>query len=368
MKRLALTVTTDLHYDQRMQRIAAALAEGGYEVWLIGRALPHSPALRQVPWRQVRLRCRFHKGKAFYLEFNLRLAHFLARRRWDAIAAADLDTLLPATAVAALQRIPLVFDAHEHFTEVPEVIDRPLVKALWECVGRWCIPRARLAYTVGPQLAQVLARHYGRPFEVVRNLPLRGAAPARHASMPGPPYVLLYQGALNEGRGLECAIDAMALLPSSFELWLAGEGDRSEALRRQAQASPARARIRFLGRVDPTVLRKLTPQAWIGLNLLENKGMSYYYSLANKAFDYLHAGLPAIHPDFPEYRGLVAEWQVGLLLERLDAQLLAQMLVALASEPARWLAMHRACLEAREVFDWQREATHLRRLYASLWP
>ncbi|WP_205127803.1 hypothetical protein, partial [Okeania hirsuta] len=50
--------------------------------------------------------------------------------------------------------------------------------------------------------------------------------------------------------------------------------------------------VKFLGYLDPEELRRITPQAHLGLNLLENKGLSYYYSLANKTFDYLQAGLP----------------------------------------------------------------------------
>ncbi len=367
MKRIALTATTDLSFDQRMQRIAAALAEGGYDVWLIGRALPHSPPLQPAPWHQVRLPCRHHKGKLFYLEYNWKLWRLLRQLEWDAIAAADLDTLLPAALVASAKRIPLVFDAHEHFTEVPEVVDRPLVRWLWERVARFGIPRARLAYTVGPRLAEVLGRTYGRPFEVVRNVPVYDERLPVRTRPPEPPFVILYQGALNEGRGLECAIEAMALLPDTFELWLAGEGDLSAALRQMAAASPAAARIRFLGRLQPAVLRKLTPEAWLGLNLLENKGLSYYYSLANKAFDYIHAGVPALHPDFPEYRQLVSEHGTGLLVERLDPALLARTVEELARQPERWQAMHHRCLELRRRLCWQHEAEHLRALYARLW-
>lgn len=367
MKRIVLTVTTDLSFDQRMQRIAAALAEGGYDVWLVGRALPDSPPLQPAPWHQVRLSCRHHKGKLFYLEYNRKLWSLLRQLECDTIAAADLDTLLPAAQVASAKRIPLVFDAHEHFTEVPEVVERPLVRWLWGRVAHYGIPRARLAYTVGPRLADLLARTYRRPFEVVRNVPVFDERLPVRTRPPEPPFVILYQGALNEGRGLECAIEAMTRLPDTFELWLAGEGDRSAALRQKAAASPASARIRFLGKVPPALLRKLTPEAWLGLNLLEHKGLSYYYSLANKAFDYMHAGVPALHPDFPEYRQLVADHGVGLLLERLSPTLLAQTIERLAAQPEQWRTIHQRCLEARRHLNWQQEADHLRALYARLW-
>jgi len=367
VKRIALTVTTDLSYDQRMQRIAHALSASGYEVWLIGRQLSYSPPLPPTPFRQVRLRCHYHKGKKFYIEYNWRLWRFLSCKSWHCIAAADLDTLLPAYWVTRAQCIPLVFDAHEHFVEVPELVRRPWIRWLWDQMGKRLIPKAQLAYTVGPALAQILHQHYGRPFEVVRNVPELDTHGLVRSAQLHPPYVILYQGALNEGRGLETAIDAMALLPPEFELWLVGEGDLSTALRQRAAQSIARQRIRFLGKRTPVQLRQLTPRAWVGLNLLENKGISYYYSLANKAFDYLHAGVPAVHMDFPEYRHLVQQWGIGILLEQLDKHVLSQQLQLLAHQPERWQQLRANCLTARQHLHWQKEATRLRHIFAHLW-
>ena len=320
MERLICTVTNDLSYDQRMIRICSSLSRAGYEVWLVGRVLPHSKPLHAQPFRQHRLRCRFHTGKLFYLEYNLRLFFWLAGQSFAALCAVDLDTILPAFFWCRLRRKPLVYDAHEYFTETPEVVRRPAVQKVWEAVARLCIPRLQYAYTVGDMLAKRFTQRYGTPFAVVRNLPYRRTA-AKLPPKTQPP-VILYQGALNEGRGLETAIEAMQQI-SHAQLWLAGEGDLSQALRQQARSLGLGEKVRFLGYLPPPELRELTPQAYIGLNLLENKGLSYYYSLANKAFDYLQAGVPAVHMDFPEYARLQKQYPAFLLLEELSADALA---------------------------------------------
>ncbi|MBC8081612.1 MAG: glycosyltransferase, partial [Hymenobacter sp.] len=168
--RLCFTVTTDLNYDQRMQRICGSLARAGYEVWLIGREWDTSRPLTPQPYQQHRLRCWFQRGKLFYLEFNLRLLLYLLPRRAAAWCAIDLDTALPVWLRAWLGGQPFVYDAHELFTEVPEVVARPAVQRVWRWVEGFIVPRARLAYTVGPALARVFEQRYGRPVGVIRNI------------------------------------------------------------------------------------------------------------------------------------------------------------------------------------------------------
>src|SRR5438128_9931470 len=94
-KKIFFTVTNDLSYDQRMQRICGSLASNGYEVTLVGRNKRSSPPLVKMNFNQKRITCWFQKGKWFYREYNCRLFLYLFFRRMDAICAIDLDTILP---------------------------------------------------------------------------------------------------------------------------------------------------------------------------------------------------------------------------------------------------------------------------------
>ncbi|RYD93852.1 MAG: hypothetical protein EOP50_10450 [Sphingobacteriales bacterium] len=127
MKRLILTVTNDLTYDQRMQRICSTLGGAGYDVTLVGRRLPGSLPLRDRNFRQKRLRCLVNKGPLFYAEYNLRLFFYLLFQRFDGVCAADLDTSVPAFLAAYLNGAARIYDAHELFTEMKEVRTRPAV-------------------------------------------------------------------------------------------------------------------------------------------------------------------------------------------------------------------------------------------------
>ncbi|MCS6929181.1 MAG: glycosyltransferase [Saprospiraceae bacterium] len=354
MARIVLTVSNDLASDQRMHRIANSLARAGHQVLLVGRQLPESPPLPKRTFEQHRLRCWFRRGPSFYIEYNVRLCWLLLRIPVDAIGAVDLDTLLAACIAAQLRRKPLVFDAHEYFTETPEVIDRPWVKWTWEILARLCLPFCRRAYTVGPALANILTQRYGLFFNVVRNMPEPTVAPAAPARSDSPPYLLLYQGALNQGRGIEALLLAMTQL-DDCQLWLAGKGDLWEALTKMAQQLHLKHRVRFLGRLSPEALRQLTPKAWLGLNLIEKRSQSYYYSLANKFFDYVQAGVPVLTMDFPEYRLLNSQYEVAYLLDELSPKAIVDAVKHLQHCKECYLALRQAALQARLEWTWRHE-------------
>lgn len=363
-QRIICTVINDLTYDQRMIRICTSLANAGYEVLLVGRKLPKSKPFIAQAFQQKRLNCLFNKGKLFYIEYNIRLFFFLLFARFDIICSIDLDTLLAGFGASRLKRAICVYDAHEYFTETPEVVHRPKVKRVWEWVAKSCIPRLKYAYTVCESLSEIFESRYGTRFEVIRNVPFRAVETAPKTPIKEP-KILLYQGALNAGRGIEQMLYAMQGIEGA-ELWLAGEGDLSQFLRALKADLQLGDKVKFLGYVLPADLKNYTAQAYIGLNLLENLGLNYYYSLANKCFDYIQADVPAIHMDFPEYQKIMKQHQVGLLIPNLEVDNLRAAILTLLENETLYQQLKRNCKAAKEVYIWEKEAAKLLAFYAKI--
>lgn len=351
-----------------MQRICRSLQQAGYAVTLVGRQWPQSRPLETQIYAQHRLQCRWSRGKLFYLEYHLRLALFLWPRRDDAYVAIDLDTVLPVYGKARLSGRPFVYDAHEYFPETPEVVRRPWIKRLWQGVEAFILPRTRHAYTVSHSIANLLQTRYRVPVALIRNLPLWSPPPAGPEPplpdwVPPQPFIL-YQGALNEGRGLEQLLQAMPQVP--WPLLLCGEGDLLDELRRQVQELGLGHRVTFAGYVLPADLVRITRRAHVGIMLLANAGKSYYYSLANKFFDYIHAGIPQLLPDFPEYRALNGQYGVGLYCAP-DPAHIARTLNALAADPALHARLVHNCRQASPWLCWQEEEKILKAFYEQIW-
>lgn len=339
-----------------MHRICQTLAENGFSITLIGRKLPHSAPLERRLYNQIRLSCFFNKGKIFYAEYNIRLFWKLLFMKADVLCAIDLDTIMPVFWASFVRRKKRYFDAHEYFEEVPEVIDRKIVQAIWRWIAYIYIKRFHVCYTVSCSLAKELSRKYNKHFDVIRNVPYL----TTESSERDRTY-LLYHGALNAGRGLEVLIEAMQFI--DMPLMIAGEGDISEKLRQLAQQLKLLHKINFLGYVKPDNLKPLLSGAFAGMNLLEHKSMSYYYSLANKFFDYIHAGVPVITMNFPEYRHINQQYEVGILLDTLSPAAIIDAVNRLKQDNMLYLRLKQNCNRAKMIYNWQRESANLLKLY-----
>ncbi|MEX0966344.1 MAG: glycosyltransferase [Bacteroidia bacterium] len=360
MKKILCCVTNDLNFDQRMIKICSSLSKEGYDVTLTGRKLKSSGALQQQPYRQHRIYCFFTKGKLFYLEFNLRLSYFLIKNRYDVFCAVDLDTILPCLLYSGIRNKKLVYDAHEYFTEVPEVVARPIVQMIWQWVARISIPRADLCYTVSPSLSKIFEQKYQRPFRVIANVPY---LKAEEQSNAGKEMFILYQGALNRGRALEPLIEAMPDL--DMELHLVGDGDLTDELKKLVNKLNIGNKVKFLGRMRPEQLMAYTSKAWLGYNLLKREGLSYYYSLSNKFFDYIHSGVPVLCSPFPEYVRINEEFQVSCFSEPVAAKIVDSV-NRLIDDPGLYHRLRENCLQARQVYHWGHEEKKLIRYYHGL--
>ncbi|RLD22241.1 MAG: hypothetical protein DRI69_01775 [Bacteroidetes bacterium] len=360
MKHIVVTVTNDLTYDQRMIRTCSTLVDEGYRVTLVGRVLEESGELIDRSFLQVRLKCNVNNGPLFYAEFNRKLLLYLGDVDFDLAVACDLDTILAVTRAAKSQGVPFIFDSHELFTEVPELDGRNLVKSVWSRIGKICIPAAARCYTVGSSIAAELSRRYGKTFEVVRNVPVLSHDGIH--SWEERDAVIFYQGALNAGRGLEVLIDCMAEI-DGYELVLAGEGDLSHTLRQRAQEKGLESKVQFLGRISPGQLPELTGRARLGINILEPRSKSYYYSLANKFFDYMQAGTPSINMAFPEYLSILSKDKTGITIDALSTDKMTLAIKSIIEDQGLWSRLSKNCDLAREKYCWEKEKEVLLKIY-----
>ncbi|MEZ4687040.1 MAG: glycosyltransferase [Bacteroidia bacterium] len=354
-----LAVTNDLSGDQRLHRIASALHGAGHEVLVVGRLLANSLPLAPRSYQCMRMALRFERGKQFYAEYNYRLFQVLKKQPKGIWVANDLDTLLAVSQAARRNGSKVVYDSHEYFTEVPELVGRPLVRTVWLNIEKRLFPKVDAAYTVNQSIANIYSEKYGIPVGVVRNLPTR-----KPATGPKPKErILIYQGALNLGRGIELMIDAMEHLPDCH-LWIVGRGDVEAALRSRAAHSSAAGRIVFKGFVPWEKLHPITAQARLGFSLEEDFGLNYRYASPNKVYDYIQAETPVLVSDLPEMRAVVEQHGVGQVLgadERKPRLLAAKVRSMLESQD--YAAWREACRKAAQRLCWEEEKAVLLEIF-----
>lgn len=364
-KHIVLTVTNDLTYDRRMYRICTALVDAGFGVTLVGRIRKSSSPFTPGHFQTHRFRCFFNKGFLFYKEYNIRLFFYLMKLRFDIACACDLDTAMAVVLSSKLRGKKTVYDAHEYFSEVPELNHRPFVKAVWQWIGRLTIPRFDACYTVGAELANLMGQVYGVKFDVIRNIAPVQTSSDQPQNAIERKKIILYQGALNVGRGLEACVDSMSQLPD-WTFWLAGEGDIAEQLKQQVREKGLEERVRFLGWVHPDELPALMAKARISINLREKESLNDYYSLPNKFFDAIHAQLPSIHMAYPEYQHIVSKYPCAILIDEVRVEAIVNAVRFLDEHPEVWAELVEGCRKASAAFTWEKETQKLIQIYHSL--
>ncbi len=360
MKKIYFTVTNDLTFDQRMHRICTSLAENGYAVTLVGRKLATSLPLTEKKFQQKRLTCWFNKGKLFYVEYNLRLVFYLLFQRINIICAIDLDTILPCHTISKLKRIPRVYDAHELFTELKEVVTRPSVHKIWLRVEKRTVPKFKMGYTVSEGISQEFHHRYEVNYETIRNMPLLKELNTGTKKEK----FILYQGAVNEARAFEFLIPAMKIV--DCRLIVCGDGNFMPQLKELIKTNNLESKVELKGMLPPDELWIISQEAYIGIAIAENEGLNQFLALPNKFFDYMHAGLPQVTMNFPEYIKMNQQYEVALLINDLQPQTIAGALNKLLNDDVLHKRLRDNCLEASKELNWQNEEKKLISFYKSM--
>jgi glycosyltransferase involved in cell wall biosynthesis len=370
-KNAIVCVTNDLSNDRRVDNTCNLLTETGFRVTLVGRHRKNSKPLAPRAYRMRRMHLIADKSFWFYAEYNLRLFFFLLFRPASLILANDLDTLWPARLVSKLRGIHLVYDTHEFFTGVPELMERPRVRAVWEKIERRIFPSLRYVITVNDSIAALYKDLYNKELYVVRNMPPRRekpiAAQPQEAGIPAGKHILLLQGAwINRDRGGEEAVQAMAWVQNAV-LLVIGSGDVIGDLKHMALADDIKDKVIFMDRQPFEKLIRYTAMADIGLSLDKDTNINYRYSLPNKLFDYIQAGVPVLASPLVEVEKIVTTYQVGRVIPSHQPQEIAAVINEMLQNPDQLREYKDNCLKAAEILCWENERKAIAGLYRSLY-
>lgn len=355
---------SDLPYDQRMLRIWQTLDRDGYGIQIICRNMTGIQNL-ELTYEIKRFAPLFRKSWLAYAEYNLRTFIRLMRKRPGIVSSVDLDTLPAAILYKRLIGCTLFFDAHEYYTELPELVRFPIKKRIWEWLAWKCIPAVDYSYTVSPGYAHLLHDRYGVHFEVIRNVPFESYQAKNSHMVFGPVKSIIYQGVLNEGRGLETLILAIKDI-DGVHLTLIGKGDKELLLKKLVIELKLSEKVTFKGYVLPEELRVITRSAWLGVNILANMGLSYYHSLANKFFDYIQAGVVQLCIDFPEYRRLNDQFQIAHLIPDIEVESIRNGLLHLLNNEDAYQSLRSNIAAAAHELTWEKESEKLLSIYKNI--
>ena len=368
LKKAVVSVINDLVTDQRVHKTCMTLHNMGFDVHLVGRTMHSSLPLESRAYTTSRMNLFFEKGICFYFFFQLRLFFFLLKNKADIYVSNDLDTLWPNYLISKWRKKILVYDAHEIFTEVPELVGRKFKQGLWKRLERKIFPRLKFVFTVNDSIASWYEKEYGIRPHVVRNIPLLKKKNVfeltrEKVQLPEDKKIILLQGAgINVDRGAEEAVASMAFIDNAI-LLIIGGGDVILQLKQMVIKENLSSKIIFIDKLPPDELAAWTKLADIGLTLDKDTNINYRLSLPNKIFDYIHAGIPVLTSNLIEVKKIVENYNVGKVAEDHNPETIAKNIRDMLVSP-EFLTWKGNTAKAAAELNWEKEELVIKKVYS----
>jgi glycosyltransferase involved in cell wall biosynthesis len=377
---ICFTFLGDIQYDSRLYKCAKSLLEKGFRVSAVtigekGRQTSTDPSGERLDLPGINLKRvslpQVASGKRRFLSFYLKSFWPTLRTNANCYFASDLYSLPVAHLAAKLRHAKLAYDSREFYSSIAALHHRRGTQRFWSYVERKIIPRTDAVFTVNDSLAESISNRYSieKPTTLLNCPPRQSVQKSDRLrtilSIPHGVRILLYQGGLQSGRGIQIMLSAIKKVPSAI-LVLMGSGNLAGEILEIIKREKLDQKVFLLDAVPVTGLLSYTSSADVGLCLIENLGASYYYSLPNKLFEYVSAGVPVVASNFPEIASFVESNRVGLVVEPDKEDEVVRAIERLLTNAEEHEGIVKNCLEAANRYTWENESLKLVRAIENL--
>jgi glycosyltransferase involved in cell wall biosynthesis len=268
---------------------------------------------------------------------------------------------------------PLIYDAHDFYSEmrIPSGVDAHGFCARWvatfyQYIESRIIKQASAVVTVSEGVAKLQEKTFGcRPI-VIRNFhDLRldhdsGKHLRDVLGLSSQEFVIVSVGNAKEGAAISQALHAVAGLSSRIHLAFVGAGYEAymDDISRQGLAT----RVHVLKPVKPYEVVPFIRGADAAIILYYPRSPNYAYSLPNRFFQPLAAGLPLLYPELPEIKRMAEKYDVGIPIDPQNPKSISSAITKLANDPSAVAKYKRNLIKARNELSWENEELILRDL------
>ncbi len=357
-KTAIVCVTNDLTTDQRVHKTCMTLQKCGYFVVEFGILRSDSMQLERS-YFTLRKKLIFQHGPLFYAEFNIRLFLYLMSAEVDLIFANDLDSLPAAFFAAKLRNKRLIYDTHEYFTEMPELVNRPFIQAIWRKMEDYFFPKLTDILTVNDSIAKLYSDKFNKKIFVSRNIPLTYSPERQNTrkelGLPTDKRIVILQGTgINIQRGAEEAVEAMGFL-DNVVLLIVGKGDVFPVLQKIVSEKKLQEKVIFKPKMPFAELRQYTMNSDLGLAIDKDTNLNYHFSLPNKLFDYIHSGIPTLSSGLIELKQIIDQYDIGYYIQNHDPKHIAEVIKSIFADETRYNIVKQNTVRAKEELCWENE-------------
>ncbi|WP_419955121.1 glycosyltransferase [Neobacillus niacini] len=211
---------------------------------------------------------------------------------------------------------------------------------------------------------------YGFYPHVVHNYPFKQLSQSNEKvdlhkilNIPRNEKILLYQGGIQTGRGLDKLIKAVPMFKEGV-LVLVGDGKIKKELQEMVKEMNLEEKVKFHPKVPLLDLPKFTRNGYIGFQVLNNVCFNHYSASSNKLFEYMMAGVPVVACDFPEIKKVVDQEQTGITVDSHNPMEIADAVNKILSNPTLREKYSKNSFAARNSYNWEEEKQEFLNVYS----
>ncbi len=365
VKTVCITFLGNPYHDTRVSNLQRSLKQNGMEVKIIAFDW-QTPQFKTV--RGDTTIYKLTKSKfslIFYFKFILLLLKTIPKIKADFYFAEDIYVLPITLFIAHLRGVKIAYNSRELYSHVGGLSQKKKRQWLLSLLEKLFIKKADIILTTGELDANYLEKVYGvSNLHVLRNLPeykpdLEKINLHKLLKIPDDRFILLYQGVLHGGRGISLVLNAIKDLPA-VHFVIIGEGVYKDKLLNESIKLGIKNRVHFLGSVNQNELLSFTKGADLGVALIENISLSYYYALPNKLFEYIMASVPVLVTNLPQMAKVVEAYKVGEIVKEENPDEVKTIIKKLMSSRDLLLEYKQNCIKASKELNWEVEFENLK--------
>ncbi|WP_167848850.1 glycosyltransferase [Methanolobus halotolerans] len=368
-----MLVTNPCINDARVLKEATSLSKDGYE--LVIRAISNDgilPVQQKDGFCIKRMNRKIRQNTLLgKLSYSSKFIYHSIKENADIYHAHDMSTLLECYIASKWNRSKVIYDSHELF--IRNFDNKKNYKNPYFYLERFLIKKVDLVITVNDFIAKELQQRYSlkNAPSVIMNCPSlynsnEFDTKSELRSKCNSKNVVVFQGVIREGLGLRNLIRSIGYLNNDYKLLIIGDGPILDELIDLSKQLSLDHKIYFTGKVPHEELLSYTKIAHLGLIYPEKYNLSHYYMAPNKFFEYIHANIPVLVPDYPFLRENVLKYGIGLLADSENPEDFAKHITEVFSDRKKYANMKRNTETAKNNLNWENEEKKLIELYSGL--
>lgn len=371
-----MLLTNSFKNDIRVLKEAKTLAENNYDIEILcwdreSELLEKEIELiDKIQIKRFYSYAKYGTGKKQlfgFLKFVYQVYKYLKNKEYDIIHAHDLDGLIAGKLILLFKKNKkILYDSHEFFSGY----DSLKINKKNFFLEKILLKEKDFIITVSESIAQKLKQNYRiKNIEVIKNIPYykfikhKKNLLRKELNIEEDKIILLYQGELIKGRGLEKLIEVLQKLTANYVIVYIGKGNYKNNLLKYANEKGVGNRVYFKEFIENQKLVDYTNSGDIGFCLIEKKSLSYYYCLPNKLFEFIQGELPIISSNFPDLENIVLKNNIGISVNPENITEIAFAIEKIIRDKVVYSYNIKKC---KKIYNWENESKKLLKFYKKL--